>query len=67
MVDDVRQLLREQADIERVQDCSGAGDGEVELKVALVVPGKRGHPISLLDAEAAERPRETVESEQDGA
>ena len=61
MVDDVGELLVEQADVERVQHRPDARDREVELEVALVVPGERPDPVALLDAEPAERAREPVD------
>jgi hypothetical protein len=41
VVDDVGELLGEQADVERVQHPAAAGRGEVELEVAGGVPGER--------------------------
>ncbi len=41
VVDDVGELLGEQADVQRVQDPSGAGCGEVQLEVARGVPTER--------------------------
>ena len=41
VVDDVRQLLREQTDVQGVQHPAGARSGEVELEVPGGVPGER--------------------------
>ncbi len=62
MVDDVCELLREQADVERVQHRARAGDREVELEVALVVPGERPHAVSLADAETGEHACQPVDA-----
>ena len=61
VVDDVGQLLGEQADVQRVQHGADAGGGEVELEVALVVPGEARHPVALLHAEPDESPRQPVD------
>ncbi len=45
--------------------CSTApmhGDREVQLEVALGVPGERRHAIALLDAERSQRAREPVDA-----
>ena len=61
VVDDVRELLGEEPDVQRVQHPPGARGGEVQLEVAGRVPGERGHPPVGGDAErvegAAEAPR----------
>ena len=62
VVDDVGQLLLEQADVERVQHRAGAGHREVQLEVALVVPGERADAVARLHAEPAERAREAVDA-----
>ena len=62
MVDDVGELLLEQADVERVQHRADAGHGEVQLEMALVVPGERRHAVALLDAEPRERAGEAVDA-----
>src|SRR5206468_181452 len=48
VVDDVGELLLEQAYVERVQHRADARDRKVELKVTLAVPGEGADPISLL-------------------
>ena len=55
MVGDVSDLLGEQPGIDGVADGADAGDGVVELEVAVAVPGQRGHPVSRLDAEPDQR------------
>jgi hypothetical protein len=62
VVDDVDDLLGEQADVERVQDGAVGGHGEVELVVALGVPGEGRHPVAALDAEALEHAPEAVDA-----
>ena len=54
VVDDVGDLLGEQADVERVQHPAGAGRREVQLEVAGGVPGEGGHPAVGRDAEVVE-------------
>ena len=54
VVDDVDDLLGEQADVQRVQDGAVGRHREVQLEVALVVPGERGNPLALLHAQAAD-------------
>jgi hypothetical protein len=44
VVDDERQLLREQPDVQRVQDPAGARGGPVEREVVGGVPGERADP-----------------------
>ena len=56
---DEGELLGRQAQIERVHHRAHARHGEVELEMAVVVPGQRGHPVAGLDAEAGERVAET--------
>ena len=51
VVDDIGQLLGRQPDVQRVQDRSHAGDGEVGLEVALVVPAEGADAVTRLDAE----------------
>ena len=54
VVDDVGDLLGEQADVERVQHPGRARGGEVQLEVAGRVPGEGGHPTVGRDAEGVE-------------
>jgi hypothetical protein len=58
VVDDVGELLGEQADVEGVQDSPRARRGEVELEVAGGVPGERGHAPVGGDPEIVEHPAE---------
>ena len=51
MLDDVLDLLREQARIDRVQDVARARDAVVELEVPVVVPGERADAIRFLHSE----------------
>ena len=62
VVDDVGELLLEQADVERVQDRADTGDREIQLEMALVVPRERPHAIALLDAEPRQCAREPVDA-----
>jgi hypothetical protein len=52
VVGDIGDLLGKQARVDGVADGADAGDGEVELEVAVAVPGERRHPVARLDAEA---------------
>ena len=58
MVDDVGQLLGEQADVQRVQHTTGARRGEVQLEVPRRVPRERRDTAVRRDAEIVERPAE---------
>jgi hypothetical protein len=49
VVDDVDQLIGGQADVQGVQDGAHTGGGEVDLQVAVGVPGEGGHPIAPPD------------------
>ena len=51
VVDDVGQLLGREPDVQRVQHRSHAGDGEIRLEVALVVPAEGADAVTRLDAE----------------
>ena len=51
VVDDVGQLLGREPDVERVQHGPHAGDGEIGLEVALVVPAEGADAVARLDAE----------------
>ena len=55
MVGDVAHMLRREARIDRVQHGAEAGDAEVELEMAIGVPGQRADAVAELDAEALER------------
>ena len=54
VVGDVGDLLGEEARVDGVADGADAGDGIVELEVAVAVPGQGRHPVARLDAEADE-------------
>ena len=62
VVDDVDDLLGEQADVQRVQDGAVGGHRHVELEVALGVPGERRHPVAALHPEALEHAPEAVDA-----
>ena len=58
VVGDVDDVVREQADVERVQDAAAARRGEVELEVAGGVPGERADAAVRGDPERVEHGRE---------
>ncbi len=62
VVDDVGDLVGEQADVDRVQDGAEARHAEVELEVALAVPAEGRHPVALLDAEPLEDAAEALDA-----
>ena len=67
VVGDVGDLLLEQARVDGVADGADAGDGVVELEVAVAVPGEGRHPVARLDAEADERVGEPADALARGA
>lgn len=60
VVDDVRDLFREQADVQRVEHPAGARCGEVEFEVASCVPRERRDTTVGGDAEPIENTAETT-------
>ena len=62
VVGDIGELLLEQADVEGVEHRAHAGDAHVRLQVALRVPGERGDPIPVLDAESPQRAAQAVDA-----
>jgi len=54
MIDDVDDLLCEQARIDCVRNGTHTGDGIVELEMPIGVPGQRGNPITLMYTEIAQ-------------
>ena len=54
VVDDVRDLVRMQARIDRVQHGAGTGDGVIQLQVPVAVPGQRADTLPHRDALLAE-------------
>jgi hypothetical protein len=54
VVDDVRELVGPQADVDRVIAGARQRRGEVDLQVAVVVPAERAHPVATGDAEVAQ-------------
>jgi hypothetical protein len=55
VVDDVGDLFRVQAGIDRVQHGAGARDAVIQFEVPVAVPGQRGHPVAHGDAQAVQR------------
>jgi hypothetical protein len=55
-------MLREQAEVERVEHRAHAGHGVVKLEVPGVVIGEGGHTVAGLDAEALQRPGKAIDS-----
>ena len=53
VVDDVGDLVGEQARIDGVTDRADAGDAVVQLEMAVVVPGERRDALALADAESS--------------
>ncbi len=51
MVGDVGHVLGRQPRIDGVQDGADAGDAEIELEMAVAVPGNGAHPVAELDAQ----------------
>ncbi len=51
VIDDVGDLVREQAGVDRVADRPDARDAVVELEVPVVVPGERRDPVAEADPE----------------
>ena len=51
VIDDVGDLVREQARVDRVADRADARDAVVELEMAMVVPGKGRDPVAHADLE----------------
>ena len=62
VVDDVDQLLLEQADVERVQHRTHARHREVQLQMALAVPRERAHSLALRHSQAGERARQAIDA-----
>ena len=62
VVGDVGDLLGEQARVDGVADRADAGDGVVELEMAVAVPGQRRHPVAGLDAEPDQRVGEPADA-----
>src|SRR6202011_4341987 len=56
VVDDVRQLIRRQAEVEGVEHRAETGDCEVQLEMTVTIPAERPDAIAGLDAE----PRQCV-------
>jgi hypothetical protein len=51
MVDDKRDLFREQARIDGVANVTGAADTVVGLEVPVVIPGKSSHPVAVFQSQ----------------
>ena len=50
VVDDVGQLIGRQAEVQGMHDGAVAGNGEVQLQMAVAVPAQRADAITRLDA-----------------
>ncbi|KAK0329058.1 hypothetical protein LTR94_038299, partial [Friedmanniomyces endolithicus] len=55
MVDDIAELVGEQARIERVAHRAHAHDREPRFEMARIVPGHGGDPVAATDAQGGER------------
>ena len=60
VVDDVFQLIREEAGIDGVADRTHARHGEIDLVVTVGVPGEGPDPVAGLHAECRERIRQLL-------
>ena len=60
MIDNVRQLVGGQPQIQRVQYSPVAGNGEVEFQMPVAVPTQRTDPVARLHFEFLEYVRQTV-------
>jgi len=58
MCGDVADVVRMEAQVERVQDEATARDTEVRLEVLVVVPAERGDAVTALEAKLAQCQRE---------
>ena len=67
MVGDVGDLLGEQPRVDGVADGADAGDGIVELEVAIAVPRERADAIARLHAKAREGSGEAARTAVSGA
>ena len=56
MLEDVRDLRLEQPRVDGVDHRPHAGDGEVELVVAVAVPGQRADPVTRTNAQPLQYP-----------
>ncbi len=54
VVQDVGDVLISQAQVDRVQHGAGARQREVQLEMAVGVPGQRGHPVTGAHADACQ-------------
>ena len=60
VVRDVGEVVRVQAQVERVQDEAAARDPEVRLVMLVVVPAERGDAVAALEPELLQRDRELL-------
>jgi hypothetical protein len=60
MVGDVREVVRMQPEVERVEDEAAARDAEVRLEVLMVVPAERRDAVAALEPERLEGDRELL-------
>ena len=59
MVDDIDDLLVEQARVDRVAHRADAGDAVIQLEMAEIVPRQRADPVAGSDPEPQQRLRQT--------
>src|SRR3954469_20537294 len=57
MIRDVRELVRMQAEIQCMQNSSGARDPKIRFKVGIVIPHQRGHALASLQPEPLQSTR----------
>jgi hypothetical protein len=55
VIDDPGDLLRMQARIERVQNPARTADAEIQLKVAVAIPGQGGHAVAEAQLQRIQR------------
>ena len=60
VVDDIVDLLGEKTRVHRVQNGPDARDGEIQLQMAVRVPGQGRDPVAGLHAKRLKRPRQTT-------
>ena len=62
MVDDIGDLIGEQARIDGVADGAHAGNGEIQFEMPVGVPGQSRHPIAVNHAEGRQGMRQLADS-----
>lgn len=58
VIDQIRQLIGGQPDVQHVQHRAQARHGEVKLQVLIAVPGKRGHAVAGFHASGLQCPHQ---------